>query len=255
MITIKYDGTFEGLLTLIFECYEQKLEPLSIIRENAGNASLFNYEYLVNTDEAKAKRVWNGLHRRISAVTCQMLYYTFLSEEKNVEMLILNYVRKVFASSINIEANFGDADVLEMKKIAKKVNKEAGRVPMFVRFQKTADDIYYASYDPQYNVLPLVTKHFEERFADQRWIIYDTRRNFGFYYDLKTTSEIRFVESKINTADGSFAEEFMAAEEKIFQELWKNYFSAICIRERLNPKLHVQLLPRRYWKYLIEKQA
>ena len=46
----------------------------------------------------------------------------------------------------------------------------------------------------------------------------------------------------------------MAADEKQFQELWKEYFKVLAIKERINPKLHAQLLPRRFWKYLTEKQ-
>jgi probable DNA metabolism protein len=126
---------------------------------------------------------------------------------------------------------------------------------MFVRFQKTADEIYFASFDPRYDLLPLVIKHFEQRFADQKWIIYDTRRNYGFYYDLKKTVEITFTESHTNPLTGAIDKSIMDKDEQLFQELWKSYFKSMCIKERINPKLHVQLLPRRFWKYLIEKQS
>ena len=183
-----------------------------------------------------------------------MLYYAFLSEISGVEKTILQYVRKVFESKVNNEYNFGDETVLDISKISLKVSREANRIRMFVRFQKTADNMYFASFDPQYNVLPLVTDHFETRFADQQWIIYDTRRNYGFYYNLNQTCEINFAESPVNAQDGAINASAMAADEKQFQNLWKNYFSNLCIKERINPKLHVKLLPRRYWKYLIEKQ-
>ena len=39
---------------------------------------------------------------------------------------------------------------------------------------------------PDFNVLPLIEKHFRERYADQRWLIYDVRRKYGLYYDLQT---------------------------------------------------------------------
>lgn len=45
----------------------------------------------------------------------------------------------------------------------------------------------------------------------------------------------------------------LAENEVLYQRLWKRYFKAITIRERINPKLHRQHLPRRYWKYLTEK--
>ena len=53
---------------------------------------------------------------------------------------------------------------------------------------------------------------------------------------------------------GILDESLMDKDEKLFQQLWKTYFKAICIKERLNPRKHKQDMPVRYWKYLTEKQ-
>ena len=45
----------------------------------------------------------------------------------------------------------------------------------------------------------------------------------------------------------------MDADEKLFQQMWKTYFKSIAIKERLNPKLHRQHMPARFWKYMPEK--
>jgi probable DNA metabolism protein len=255
MVIWTYDETFEGLLTLVFDAYEMKTFPDKVLKKSDQQPSIFPGDYTVVTDEEKAKRVWVGLHKKISESSCQMLFHVFLSEMPDTELLILRYVKDVFESTGNIEFNFGNRNVLEVSKIARKVGHEKHRILMFARFQKTADDIYYASFDPAYDVLPLVTEHFENRFADQKWIIYDTRRNYGFYYDLKSTSEIVFNESVVNPATGKIDKSILDKDEQLFQELWQGYFKSMCIKERINPKLHVQLLPRRYWKYLIEKQT
>lgn len=247
-----YDKTFEGFLTLVFESYELKIVPDQILGEKESQSSVFGGNYTVICDEAKAKRVWDGLSKKISGQSCQMMYRVFLSELKDIELLILRYIREIFDSRGNIELNFGNEHVLKMFNISKKVGKEAHRIQMFVRFQKTADGIYYASFDPQYNVLPLIIAHFERRFADQKWIIYDTRRNFGFYYDLKTTQEVTFTNSLVNPVNGKIDSSLLDKDEMLFQELWKSYFKSMCIKERINPKLQRQLLPRRFWKYLIE---
>lgn len=249
-----YDKTFKGFLSLVFDCYELKTFPEKITGKDDAQPSVFHSNYEVFTDESKAKRVWNGLRKKISDNSCEMLFHVFLSELPDIELLILRYIKNVFESQVNVEMNFGNADTLQMLKIARKVGREAQRIPMFVRFQKTADGVYYASHDPRYDVLPLVIKHFERRFADQKWIIYDTRRNYGFYYDLQKTSEVTFTESHTNPLSGAIDKSIMDKDEQLFQELWKSYFKSMCIKERINPKLHVQLLPRRFWKYLIEKQ-
>ena len=250
-----YDKTFEGFLTLVFESYELKTIPDQILGEKESQSFIFGGNHHVICNEAKAKRVWDGLSKKISNQSCDMVYKVFLSEFKDIELLILRYIRKVFDSAINIELNFGNEDVLKMFDISKKVAREAHRIPMFVRFQKTADEIYYASFDPMFNVLSLIIDHFEKRFADQKWIIYDTRRNYGFYYDLKTTEEVTFTNNSVNSGNGKIDNNLLDKDEKLFQDLWKTYFKSMCIKERINPKLHKQLLPKRFWKYLIEKQG
>ncbi len=249
-----YDKTFEGLLSLVFDCYEIKQFPSKILGKTELQTSMFTADYEVISDEIKAKRVWKGLNKKISKLSCEMIYHVFLSEMEDIEILLLNYIRKIFDSPENIEYNFRNESVLKMLKINKKVKREAQRIIMFVRFQKTADDIYYASFEPKYNVLPLTTKHFKDRFADQKWIIYDMKRNYGFYYDLENMSEVTFTESLVDTSSGQIDKSIMAQSEEFFRELWKTYFDSACIKERINPRLHMQFMPKRFWKHLTEKQ-
>ncbi|MBQ3630355.1 MAG: TIGR03915 family putative DNA repair protein [Prevotella sp.] len=53
---------------------------------------------------------------------------------------------------------------------------------------------------------------------------------------------------------GKLSDELLSENDQLFQELWRTYFKAICIRERLNPKKQLNDMPRRYWRYLTEKQ-
>jgi probable DNA metabolism protein len=43
-------------------------------------------------------------------------------------------------------------------------------------------------------------------------------------------------------------------EEHEYQTLWNDYFKSTNIASRINPKLHTQHVPKRYWKYLSEKK-
>ncbi len=126
----------------------------------------------------------------------------------------------------------------------------------FVRFQKAADGTFFAAFEPQYNALPLTVQHFKDRFANQKWIIYDMKRRYGFYYDLQEVTLISFDDDsrEAHLITGMLDESLMDKDEKLFQQLWKTYFKAICIKERMNPRKHKQDMPVRYWKYLTEKQ-
>jgi len=253
MIIFHYDKTFEGLLTAVFDAYNRKTFPDKLLRVEELEPLFVDVSYRVITDEEKSSRVWKRLEKKLSPITRNMLSYVWMSELAGSDELIFRYVRKALDSKQSIEMNFADNDVLEMRNVAQKVNKEKHRLIELVRFQKAADDIFFAPVSPDHNSLPLTLEHFTDRFADQKWIIYDTKRNYGYYYDLKTVTEMT-LDSNNHFTEGKLNEKLMAEDEKLFQELWRGYFKSMTIKERINLKLQQQHMPKRYWKYLTEKQ-
>ena len=253
MNMVLYDGTFEGFLSVVFYAYENKIVPGSIQHEKNFQDSFFAEKYQVSTEEKKARRVWNGIIKKASKHASQKIYSAFLSEMPGTEMLLFNLIRLIFDSPVNIETDFSNEYVLQTDKVFRKVMREAERVRMFVRFQKTADDIYYALFEPMYDVLPIAVKHFEDRFSDQKWMIYDVKRDYGFFYDLKEVKDIRLTNSDINLETGRASPDILGNEEQLFQKLWQNYYDSTTIKERKNRKVHMQFLPRRFWKFLPEK--
>lgn len=254
MILFVYDKTFEGLLTVVFDAYFRKTFPDLLLREGEPFPLFYDEAIAVVTDEEKAGRVWKGLEKKISKSALSMLTTCWLSELPEVDMLLFRYIRKAIDAPESIELNFADPDVLELSKIWKRVNWERMRIVQFLRFQKAEDNTYFAAMEPEYNALPLTIDHFKDRFSDQRWLIYDIRRQYGFYYDLESVVEVTFENKEAHLITGMLDESLMAKDEKLFQQMWKAYFKAIAIKERLNPKLHRQHIPVRYWKYLTEKQ-
>ncbi|MCG8702119.1 MAG: TIGR03915 family putative DNA repair protein [Bacteroidales bacterium] len=248
-----YDRTFEGFLSAVFYAYDTKVFPHKIIGSEVYQPFMFAEEYTIYTNNEIAKRVWDGIIKRSSKELGQRLYRVFLSELPNVEMLLFDYVKLTFDSAINIEENFNNSLVVELNKIHRNVSREAERVLMFVRFQKTADGLYYAPYEPKYNVLPLSLKHFKDRFSDQKWVVYDTKRNYGYYYNLEEATRITIDESMVNPWSGKVKNEILDENEMDYQQLWNDYYDTINIKERKNLKVHQQFLPKRFWKYLPEK--
>lgn len=254
MIAFIYDKTFDGLLTVVFDAYFRKTFPDSLVAEGEPLPMFCDETVTVITDKEKAGRVWKGLKSKLSYTALSCLTACWLSELPEIDLLMFRYIKKAFDAFASIELNFGDADVLEVSKIYKKVMQERERVLQFLRFQKAADGTYFAAIEPMYNVLSLVVSHFQDRFADQKWLIYDLKREYGYYYDLTTVTEVRFEEKESHLLTGILSEDLMMNDEKLFQQMWKEYFKSITIKERINPKLHKQHLPVRFWKYLTEKQ-
>lgn len=254
MTIFRYDKTFEGLLTAVFDAYSRRTFPDVLLGEGEPLPLFYEEEVTIYTDADKCNRVWTGLQKKISASALSFVTLPWLSELSEVDMLLFRYIRKAIDSPVSIELNFGDPVVLEVAKIWKKVNNERLRIMQFLRFQKAADGTFFAAVEPIYNVLSLVIPHLKDRFADQCWLLYDLKREYGYYYDLRDVTEVRFEEKQAHHLSGLLDEELMDENEKLFQQLWKTYFKSIAIKERINPRLHRQNMPARFWKYLTDKQ-
>lgn len=247
-----YDGTFDGLLSAIFESYRLQAPAHRFVREFEWQESIFEEPVLVSCRADWAKRVRSGVSRKASPKAVSMLYRCFLSEYADAEMLIYHFVRLAMSSPNNIEDNFRDEAVLRLHQIDKQMKREVHRMHAFVRFQRTRDDIYCAVIDPDFDVLPLITDHFEKRYPAQEWLIYDFRRHYGMHFDQRSTRPVTF-DPEGHQALRRLNNQSAEAGELDYQKLWQVYFKHTNIPERRNPKLHLQHVPRRYWKYLVEK--
>jgi probable DNA metabolism protein len=252
MIVFRYDKTFEGLLTALFDAYSRKTFPERLFSANEPLPIFAEDVHHVITEAAKSARVWAGLEKKLTRPVCGMLMHVWLSELPGSDELLFRYMRKAFDAPSSIATDFADSDVLEVEKIARKVSREGLRLMQFARFQKAADGIFFAPVSPVYNALPLTLNYFTDRFADQQWLIYDLKRRYGYYYDLKTAVEVT-LDNDEHLLGGKLDDALMAQDEKLFQEMWKEYTFSLTIRERLNPKLQRQHMPRRFWKYMPEK--
>ncbi len=247
MKTLLYDGSLEGLFTSIFEVFEYKFKDVKIVMEKEAQPDFFAGEHIVYTSGEKAGRVLKRLEILLGQEGLHPLICTFLSERPDRETLILHFVRQVLANPQAI-ADYGDPMILEVSKITRSVGREKHRMEAFVRFEKLEDGLFFVKIEPDFDVLPLIRKHFVNRFQDQKWMIYDLRRNYALYYDLHSSDFFYPHQDFKVKSNGLFHE-----TEDNYQALWKTYFEKTNIKERANTKLHVQHLPKRYWKYLTEK--
>lgn len=250
--TVIYNGSFENFFTAVFEIYEYKIAEPAIQKSNASDISLFG-AHTVYENKEKAERVLKKLKEKITPHAATTLYKAFLSELPNIENILFGYIRYIIKSNNSVERNYSNSDVLFVNQTAKKVDREKHRMEAFIRFQKTKDELYYATIQPDFNVLPLIIKHFKNRYADQLWLIYDVRRKYGLYYDKEIVSEVSINFSE-NINDTNVLQTIYDEKEELYQSLWQTYFDNVNIKARKNMKLHIQHMPKRYWKYLTEKK-
>lgn len=262
MISYIFDGSFAGLLCCVFRAYEFKDKQVRIYAEQHFQPELFAPSWLaeeinITSDEAKAQRVWTALRQKIGGGFSRHFYFSYLSEQVTAFQQLFDFACYVFDHVDAVADNYGHPAVLAVAQISKSVSREKHRMEAFVRFKKTTEGIFFAVISPDFNVLPLISPHFKNRYADQHWLIYDEKRHYGLFYDLNQLHEVQLSsagnKSMIEQARLTASSITLDAQEALYDQLWKDYFKSTNIVERRNMKLHIQQVPRRYWKYLSEK--
>lgn len=239
-----YDGSFPGLLTAIYQVFYSKEKIARIIFRKDYQIGLFDNKIEIETDLQKSDKVYHAIKEKISLRALKQIYYCYLSEEEKNAQYIYDYLRLGFKIGNKID-NYLNHDIVDkVYKLSNKVAKEKHLLLGLLRFKKMEQNFYYAPFEADYNIITLLAPHFAKRLADQQWIIHDKKRDIAVVYNKK--------EWLVTEYDDSITLNY-AEDESFYQELWQNFYENIAIKNRNNPRVQKQFMPKRYWKHLIEK--
>ena len=236
-----YDSTFDGFLSVIYNCYYNKM-PDCIERDDRYTFNLLFDDNIIISDPVKSNKVSKAIVQKISTETLIHVYQSFLSEVQGIELKLLKYIQLGFKIGSTVNDYMVNEFVNEIQKYSRKVGAEAHKFLGLVRFQDF-NGILYAAIEPTYNVSELIANHFKERLANEKWIIHDVKRKFAIAYE---NNEWMIREFKFKKLE-SYEE-----EELFYQNLWKIFHKSVSIKERKNNRLQMQNMPKKYWNNLIE---
>ena len=236
-----YDGSFDGLLTVIYMAYNDRESNMLRVNAKAEQLILALDDIHIITDFSKARRVEKSICDKLSYNFLNSIRTCFLSCDKNKDTVIIHTVYKALKYGEEI-LNSLDDHAFYMNKLVKQVLNERHRYLGLLRFKEMKDGIMFSTIEPKNNILPILISHFKNRMKREKIAIFDKGRKMIVYYDGKK-AEIFFVESlEIEWSD----------EEIEYSELWKTFHKSISIKERENKKLQQNNLPKYYWKHLVE---
>ena len=236
-----YDGSFDGLLTVIYVAYNDRESNTLRVSAKTGQLILALDDIHVITDFSKARRVEKSICEKLSYNFFNSIRTCFLSNDKNKDTIIIHTVYKALKQGEEI-LNSLDEHAFYRNKLVKQVLNERHRYLGLLRFKEMKDGTMFSTIEPKNNVLPILISHFKNRMKKEKFAIFDKGRKMVVYYDGKK-AEIFFVESlEIEWSD----------EEIEYSKLWKTFHKSISIKERENKKLQQSNIPKYYWKYLIE---
>ena len=241
--TYLYDGTFDGFLTIVFDCYLNKTLPQKIYSQDIYISNFLDKNEIIETDHQKAQRVFNGIEKNICQEALYNAYNAFLSNEQEKEIYILKYLCNGFDIGPEINNMITISYVFKTISMRKRVSSECHKLKGLLRFQEIGENLCYASIHPDNNIIEPLGQHFIRRLPSMNFVIHDKTRELCFIYNGK---EYRIINSHgIKIPKVSY-------KEQKYQELWKMFFKTIAIKERTNPRCQMQFMPKKYWQDLIE---
>ncbi len=236
-----YDGTFLGLLTLIRYLLSNKIKPYNIVTSEFQENLFLE---VINLHLKISNNISDIFYQIFDKVTMKRVYYVFLSQEENKEIIIYYYLLNYLKYGYSLSGMRNLKCVSKVLEINKRVGNEAHKLKGFVRFKELKKGILYAEINPDNDVLEIISRHFKKRLKNEYWVIKDVGRNMVSIYDKKDFYLVLGENVKIT--------EDLSAKEIEFSKMWQDFYKTVAISERRNEKCRRNFMPKKYWPYLLE---
>lgn len=243
-IVYRYDGSYDGLLSCVFESFRAKEIPAAIEPADTAQETLFSVKE-IHTDSSLARRVQRSFAVKISQEAEDLVKKAFVSCLTEKELLILRFLVLGYREGAKTVKLTTHPDVAAMYKIAQQVGNEAHYSLEFLRFSQYGDFLA-AQITPKNSILPYIIYHFCDRFPDENFIIYDKTHKTAFLH--KDTGKTEFLFDTVITFPAP------DEEEVHYRKLWKHFYETITIEARRNARLRRSNMPMRYWGNMTEFQ-
>lgn len=238
-----YDGSFAGFLSCVFECYEKREEPVCFSTFEDPRVTLWP-QRAVETDRDRALRVYQSLSKRISPEAQRMVRDGFLTCLEEKELRLLALIRYGYQAGPVVTRDLTDPRVAFVWKALKHLEGESHLLKGFVRFSDQ-DGLLIGEIEPKNQVLPLLRPHFCARYSGEKFAIYDRTHREALFYEPR-----RWVIAPMD----DFQVSAPGRTELDYRALWRRFYDTIAIEGRLNPKLRMTHMPKRYWNTMTEFQ-
>ncbi len=243
MTYLQTDGTLDGIFCAIFFAFSYKISNAQAVY-GAFQPSLTDSVVKISTDLAKAKRVQTAVARYGGSHTLYACQTAMRSGEEKKHAVVFNYLTVLLTERRDVKNMLSIPDVLAFENLLKRIWCEVHRFEGFIRFSQSNGGTYYAPYSPDHDITDLLLPHFIRRYGATSFAIHDTlRKKIGVW----NGTESAVFDCPL------FTDFFLAKDEQALQSLWKTYYKAITITQRPHEKQMLGYMPRRYWKYLTEK--
>jgi probable DNA metabolism protein len=241
----RYDGSPDGLLCAIADALRRKESPAAIAGPERESLLFSDRVHAVQTDEMRADQVISYFRQKVSKEAARNLIHCLAGPFDGMELELLAYYRMGQQFGRMVDRDHADVHVHAVHQAARAVAREIHRFKGLIRFRKLRDGLFWAPFEPDYDIISALAPHFRQRLPDQRWMLHDLRRDRAVVWDGKRLYAELQPESLL-------MENPLSEDEAEVRKMWKTFFRNVSIEGRRNSKLQARCMPLRYWKWLPE---
>jgi len=236
-----FDGSLEGLYCCVFAAVYGGELPRSVLPEYDAQPSLWEQRF-IPTQQDKADRVGESIAKKISPHAQELIETAFHSCAEDKYLKILRFMLLGYAQGARIMDMLAHRDVAPLYEARRHLMNEKHKLLGFLRFADYGETLG-AVVTPKNFILPYLAEHFITRYRNESFLIYDKTHKFALVYSDRKAQLLQ-----VEHLD--FPKE--SEQELRYQALWKQFFRAVAVEGRENPRCQRNLCPKRYWENMLE---
>ena len=223
-------------------------QEVSITLGDDLNQELFSQYHEVVHNEKKVIAIEKLIKNHLGENTYLDISQALLSNDLRKADMVFRVLQSARAlkNSRKIMEHLSNDAVAKVFELSRQVANEAHLFQGFVRFHELENGILYSEISPKNQVLTCIADYFCNRFPMEDWIIMDKTHHMSLIHP---RGQKWFL---VAHDDNVFPRPSSLDSEDVFEQLWKDFFSAISIKERENYRLQRGNLPLRYRKHMLE---
>lgn len=243
-VCYRYDGSFGGFLTCIFDVYAHREPPAEFLTRADETVTLWP-ERPVETDRSHAMRVHRALREKVSPEFQRLVERGFLTCLPRRELDLCTLIRRGFSEGDRVRMDLADPTVARVMLALRKLDTEVDHLKGFIRFSEL-DGVLAGEIEPKNRVLPLLADHFAARLSGEKLALYDRTHGEAFFYADGKRAILPVENFRLGPAGGV---------ELGWRALWRSFYRTISIEGRYNPRCRMTHMPKRYWGTMTEFQT
>ena len=250
---LQCEDSIEGIFSAVYAAWELKYghenTVLQISDTTNNNFELFSTYIPLEPDAEKATKVINTIRRSCSDAVYEYLFRAACADTADKADAIYRYIQIALRMGKNVLNHLTDPAVVRVMELSRAVGNAEHHYLGFLRFIEIPGNILLARFEPKPRLTELIMPHFTDRFPEERFVIWDTKRNeAGIHVPGKNYIMMKLTEKQAVLLQ-SYTEDNIQAEQ-----MWKAFVESISIKERENKKLQQNNIPLHFRTYMPEFQ-